>query len=254
MSALLSAPQNGNFYAWVIPYELLQLYLVRPLLQSNVVSLSDFYLPSSSRWCSSSPEVLLIAGCHGSWHRNWHRFPVEALNKFGFGAGAIGAGFTFVPAYDSLSCSSVCSAQGLASATLKSSDGPMQTSVCEVNVTGQGRLSGYQEGGSSSCNVVSSSLAGNFSDYSCLCLQLDATPGLATATGSSCSAACDQSIDGLTGSAIATESSEASYTCLPTPEIGESSPLPVPQRHMHSGQLFLLCCYCSFPCTDPAQE
>ena len=102
---------------------------------------------------------------------------------------------------------------------MRQANGVLETSVCEVNVTGQGRLSGYQEGGSSTCNVVIDSIATNSSDYSCLCLEAQSTPGLATAS-SSCSSACDQSYDGLIGSAVATDSSDTSYTCLPSSEIG----------------------------------
>ena len=136
--------------------------------------------------------------------------------------GASATGYTFVPAQDGLSCSGVCSSEGLLSATMREADSSIQTAVCEVNVTGHGRLSGYQEGGSSSCNLVVNSSATNASEYSCLCLQSQVTPGLATANGGSCSAACNQTFDGLTGAAVATDSSETSYACVPSSEIGEN--------------------------------
>lgn len=137
------------------------------------------------------------------------------------GAGA--AGSTFVTAQDHMSCAGVCSAQGLSAATLRESSGVLQTTACEVNITGQGKRAGYQEGGHSACSVVADSQINSSSEYSCLCLASSTTPGLAAAQGQSCSTACTQSVEGMTGAPVAVESSETSYLCLPSSEIGHTN-------------------------------
>lgn len=120
-----------------------------------------------------------------------------------------------------MSCAGVCSAQGLSAATLRESSGVLQTTACEVNITGQGKRAGYQEGGHSACSVVADSQINSSSEYSCLCLASSTTPGLAAAQGQSCSTACTQSVEGMTGAPVAVESSETSYLCLPSSEIGK---------------------------------
>lgn len=172
-----------------------------------------------------------LAGNPGAWSKpqhstRYHTSTIEALLS-STGAlcsvGAAASGSTFVPRKDGLSCNSICSSQGLTSATQRSSDSPVETSVCAANVTGQGMLSGFQQGGNGTCNVVSKGEAATFDEYSCLCLDSQAMPGLAAAEDSTCSSACSsQSFDGLTGSAVSTDSSEPSFTCVPSTEIGEA--------------------------------
>lgn len=130
------------------------------------------------------------------------------------------SGASFLPAAGGLSCAGVCAQQGLSSAFLVGTFNGLQTSVCEANVTGLGRLSGYQQGGASTCVIASDGAVQEMSEYRCLCLDDTAQGGLVTSQSTACSSTCNQGFDGLTGSAIATESSQPSYTCLPASEIG----------------------------------
>ena len=119
-------------------------------------------------------------------------------------------------------CTTVCSStkQNAASLQQFNKPQPVVSHSCAANITGHGLVPGYQLSGNTTCTVAWGQSVQISQDFSCLCMEPTASLGIVAAEGTSCDYACNQTVDGLIGSAVEPAASAPSSACLPSEDIG----------------------------------
>ena len=123
---------------------------------------------------------------------------------------------------DGDSCPTVCSSTGQNAATLQqfNQPKPVLSHSCAANVTGHGLVPGYQLSGNTTCTVAWGQSVRTSQDFSCLCMEPSASLGMVAADGGSCDYACNQTVDGLSGTAVEPPASVPTAACLPSQDLG----------------------------------
>ena len=131
------------------------------------------------------------------------------------------SGFVAAPK-DGASCPAVCSSVDQNPAGLQqfNAAAPIESYSCAANVSGQGLVPGYQLTSNTTCTVAWGRSVDLYNDFSCLCVEPSASLGIVNAESGACSWACNQTVDGLVGSAAQAEASTPSDACIPAEDIG----------------------------------
>ncbi|DBA94687.1 hypothetical protein WJX77_008193 [Trebouxia sp. C0004] len=129
-------------------------------------------------------------------------------------------GTGFVVAAEGATCQQTCTAASLTPAFLNNFYTDASTYLCAANVSGKAWIAGYQTA-APVCTTTHSNTVINATQYACLCLTPEQTPGLESSTGAeSCDQTCAQTLDGEVGTAVRPDASLPIYTCLPGSEAG----------------------------------
>lgn len=129
-------------------------------------------------------------------------------------------GTGFVVAAEGATCQQTCTASSLTPAFLNNFFTDASTYLCAANVSGEAWTAGYQTT-APVCTTTYNSTVINATQYACLCLTSEQTPGLESSTGAeSCDQTCAQTLDGEVGTAVQPDASLPFYTCLPGSEAG----------------------------------
>lgn len=129
-------------------------------------------------------------------------------------------GTGFVVAAEGATCQQTCTASSLTPAFLNNFFTDASTYLCAANVSGKAWIAGYQTA-TPVCTATYNSTVINATQYACLCLTSEQTPGLESNTGAeSCDQTCAQTLDGEVGTAVQPDASLPFYTCLPGSEAG----------------------------------
>lgn len=143
-----------------------------------------------------------------------HTQPTAGANA----APVLGSGF--IVAADGAMCQDTCIASSQTAAHLNNFYTDASTYLCAANVSGQAWVAGYQTT-DPFCTITYDSSVINATEYACLCLTSEQTPGLEPSTGAeSCDVTCAQTLDGDVGTAVRADNSLSLYTCLPGSEAG----------------------------------
>ena len=129
-------------------------------------------------------------------------------------------GTGFVVAAEGATCQQTCTASSLTPAFLNNFYTDASTYLCAANVSGKAWIAGYQTA-APVCTTTYNSAVINATQYACLCLTSEQTPGLESSTGAeSCDQTCAQTLDGEVGTAVQPDASLPFYTCLSGSEAG----------------------------------
>jgi len=123
-------------------------------------------------------------------------------------------------AAEGATCQDTCTAVSQTAAFLNNFYTDASTCLCAANISDQGWVAGYQTT-SPVCTTTYNGAATNATQYACLCLSSEQTPGLEPSTGAqSCEQTCATTLEGEVGTAVRTDQSLPSYACLPGVEAG----------------------------------
>ena len=123
-------------------------------------------------------------------------------------------------AAEGATCQATCTAASQTAAFLNNFYTDASTYLCAANVNDQAWVAGYQTT-APVCTTTYNSSVLNATQYACLCLNSNQTPGLEPSTGAeSCENTCAQTLDGDVGTAVQPDASLPIYTCLPGSEAG----------------------------------
>lgn len=129
-------------------------------------------------------------------------------------------GTGFVQAAPGATCQQTCTANSKTAAFLNNFYTDASTYLCAANVSGQAYIAGYQTT-DPVCTTTYNNAVINATDFGCLCLTSQQTPGLEASTGTeSCEQTCAQTLEGEVGTAVRTDAHTPLYACLPASEAG----------------------------------